>query len=337
MEKERSKILFEKLKKCIADTFLQEYSTSNPSISDWKGIEIVYFQEHLLKKVKANVSEKWFYTYFKSEFEKLPRIDMLNLLSQYAGYKSWAEFCDKNNEAIQHLSQKAQQTDIQDFDTYSNSQNNQDKKQFYQNKLIQRAFGLLVLTCIGILVYIGYKKNTEYELYFYDSDKKTLIKNLELKPLFGSKATIISNKEAFYTIETDFSDDSIVISVNSNYYKADTIQINLSESTGKESISLEPNDYANILYYYSKVYNKEGDSKKIEIKRKQLSNIIDGNALIYQYFDNDDFGLEIYTKQQYIDFLTTPTTSLKNLEIIKTKTNKGKIVEIRFKIKENEK
>ena len=50
------------------------------------------FQEDLFSKVKARVSEKWFYTYIKNEAEKLPRIDILNLLSDYAGYQNWSQF-----------------------------------------------------------------------------------------------------------------------------------------------------------------------------------------------------------------------------------------------------
>ncbi|MDR1876864.1 MAG: hypothetical protein LBQ84_04500, partial [Flavobacteriaceae bacterium] len=78
----QEEILFGQLKKEVSNTFLQDFSSSNPDISQWKGLDIIYFQEHLRQKVRGNVSEKWFYTYFKSSFEKLPRIDMLNLLAQ---------------------------------------------------------------------------------------------------------------------------------------------------------------------------------------------------------------------------------------------------------------
>ena len=38
------------------------------------------------------MSEKWFYSYFKNNTEKLPRIDILNLLSVYVGYDNWEAF-----------------------------------------------------------------------------------------------------------------------------------------------------------------------------------------------------------------------------------------------------
>ncbi|MCW3162111.1 hypothetical protein [Chryseobacterium oryctis] len=84
---------FEQLKKDVQAQYLKEYTPSYNDISKWKGIDIIYFQEDLRKKAKGNISEKSFYTYFKnSPVTKLPRIDMLNLLSIYAGYDSWYEF-----------------------------------------------------------------------------------------------------------------------------------------------------------------------------------------------------------------------------------------------------
>ncbi|MDQ0591856.1 hypothetical protein QFZ37_000225 [Chryseobacterium ginsenosidimutans] len=84
---------FEQLKKDVQAQYLKEHTPSHDDISKWKGIDIIYFQEDLRKKAKGNISEKSFYTYFKnSPVTKLPRIDMLNLLSIYAGYASWYEF-----------------------------------------------------------------------------------------------------------------------------------------------------------------------------------------------------------------------------------------------------
>lgn len=84
---------FEQLKKDVQTEYLKESTPSHDDISKWKGIDIIYFQEDLRKKAKGNISEKSFYTYFKtSPVTKLPRIDMLNILSIYAGYDSWYEF-----------------------------------------------------------------------------------------------------------------------------------------------------------------------------------------------------------------------------------------------------
>lgn len=88
---------FEQLKLKVQDKYLESHTPSNNNISKWKGIDIVYFQEELLKNVKGSISEKTFYTYFKtSPVSKLPRIDMLNLLANYINYNSWFEYKKHN-------------------------------------------------------------------------------------------------------------------------------------------------------------------------------------------------------------------------------------------------
>ena len=84
---------FEQLKAEVQAEYLKNHHPSYDEISKWKGIDIIYFQEDLRKKAKGNISEKSFYTYFKTvPSSKLPRIDMLNLLAIYAGYQSWYDF-----------------------------------------------------------------------------------------------------------------------------------------------------------------------------------------------------------------------------------------------------
>jgi hypothetical protein len=59
---------------------------------DWSLNDIRDFQADLESVCKSSVSEKWFYTHLKNESDKLPRIDVLNLLSGYCGYKNWDAF-----------------------------------------------------------------------------------------------------------------------------------------------------------------------------------------------------------------------------------------------------
>lgn len=99
---------FEQLKNEVQTHYLENHTPSFDDISKWKGIDIIYFQEDLRKKAKGNISEKSFYTYFKSSpVTKLPRIDMLNILSIYAGYVSWYDF-KKNHLFAGELLQQEQ-------------------------------------------------------------------------------------------------------------------------------------------------------------------------------------------------------------------------------------
>jgi hypothetical protein len=97
---QEDKKLYGLLKKEIPSAMKKSFPGINPEVSEWRGQEITDFQEDLLIKVNGRISEKWFYTHMKSSSESLPRIDILNLLSQYSGYKNWDDFKYKNSEGL---------------------------------------------------------------------------------------------------------------------------------------------------------------------------------------------------------------------------------------------
>ena len=77
--------------------------------------------------------------------------------------------------------------------------------------------------------------------------------------------------------------------------------------------------------------------KDLKKKRESLNYLISNNALIYQVFDNQFYGVETMDKQRYINLVTLPSTSLENLDVIDTQADKsGKIVMIKFKIDTDE-
>ena len=120
--------------------------------------------------------------------------------------------------------------------------------------------------------------------------------------------------------------------VSSPYYRTDTIRRNLESATVKETIELKPNDYAIMLFYYSK------SIKDLKRKRESLNYLISDNALIYQVYDNETYGVETMDKQRYINLVTLPSTSLEKLEVIDTKNdNANKIIMIKFKIATDDK
>ena len=62
------------------------------NFSDWSLQDNRDFKEDLEARCQSGVSEKWFYTHLKNESPKLPRLDVLNLLSRYCEYKNWDDF-----------------------------------------------------------------------------------------------------------------------------------------------------------------------------------------------------------------------------------------------------
>ncbi|WP_307452978.1 MULTISPECIES: hypothetical protein [Chryseobacterium] len=132
---------FEQLKKEVQAQYLKEYTPSHDDISKWKGIDIIYFQEDLRKKAKGNISEKSFYTYFKnSPVTKLPRIDMLNLLSIYAGYDSWYEFKKQHLFAGELLQQDEEinEEEIQELENFTYSSPELQKEDHNAEKAVRK-------------------------------------------------------------------------------------------------------------------------------------------------------------------------------------------------------
>lgn len=372
---------FEQLKLEVQAEYLKNHHPSSDDISKWKGIDIIYFQEDLRKKAKGNISEKSFYTYFKSNpTTKLPRIDMLNLLAIYADYQSWYDFkkkhlfanevisdtenptivtvanedepeipneniktVDKENGFKQETEKRILQNSTTEFQSITETQaiSTTEKTNFilyFYNRFkeyVWLAISATLLTMVLILIFWQRIFATEYTFTFIDADRNTPIKdNLEIK-ILKDKETPIQFDLNSSVFKYRTQSKTLRLEVTSPFYKQDTIFRNLDPAHTKEIIELEPDVYAQALFYYSTT-DVSKKSEEIEKKRKELNKIISNNALIYQVIDNETYGIETLDKEKYIGFVTTPTTSLKNFKMIRTKTLNGKIVLIKFKIQQDE-
>ena len=291
----------------------QSYPGINPSISDWKGQEITDFQEELRTRVNANISEKWFYTHMKGVHPTMPRIDVLNFLSRYAGYANWDDFIFKNREL-----QLPGPSPV----LPSGSAN--------------RYFIIIpVLALVVFCIFYGLFKlfNTrEYKFCFNDADTREAITigKIEVHLLLKGESpeTSYCGTDGCFFLKTD---QSIIRMVVSNpYYKTDTIVRILKKLNRNEIINLHANDYALMIHYFSKM--KVDDWEK---RRNRLEKMIDDKAMIYQVVsEKEAIGTELYNKQEFIDKLTVPSGSLKNIEILDTKFREEKITVLRFRVSE---
>ena len=378
---------FEQLKAEVQAEYLKNHHPSYDEISKWKGIDIIYFQEDLRKKAKGNISEKSFYTYFKTvPSSKLPRIDMLNLLAIYAGYQSWYDFkknhlfaneiisdhekpseiliadeekleisTEKQAETVFSTPEKAiptiEKTTIAEIqpaleETKTTVPTSSSSQRIFKNpliSLIKQYFWLIssivLMTMVLILVFWQRIFATDYKFTFIDADRNTKIKDIiEIRVLKENETPIRYIINSGKDIEDDdlgvfrfpTQSKTLAMEVNSPFYRKDTIYRNLDPARTNETIELEPDVYAQALYYYS--------TNDISKKREELDKIISKNALIYQVFDNETYGVETLDKQKYIGLVTTPTTSLKNFKMIETKVSPEtkKIILIKFKIQPDE-
>lgn len=291
----------------------QSYPGINPSISEWKGQEITDFQEELRIKVNAHLSEKWFYTHMKSGRNSVPRIDMLNLLSRYAGYANWDDFVFENN-------------DIKINPPLTGT----------SPKSANRFFILVpLLTVVIVLIFYGLFRlfNTrEYHFTFYDADTREPITNstIEVTVLQEGESNVkslVSSDEGFQ-LKTDRSLIKMVI--EAPYYHSDTITRMVRKLDREEMVMLHADDYALMIHYYSTM--KVDDWQK---RRVRLEEMIDDAAMICQVVnDRDATGMALYNKSEFIDKMTMPAGSLKNIEILSSQMRENKIMVLRFRINE---
>ncbi len=292
----KDKHLFKQFKQAIANTFLQNHSASI-HIEDWKGEDIVVFQEDLFNKVKANVSEKWFYTYFKNDIEKLPRIDMLNLLSKYVGYNNWNAFKTANE---------------------THSKKNKGS--------LLKIGALLLIIILALIVYRAMFKN-EFHFCFIDEDKNEAITNivLDIIILHDNQSPTYFKTDSLGCFLYKTNANKIKFVVQSPYHKTDTI-IRYIDANKNKTVKLTTDDYALMLDYYT-----NGNVKDWKKRKLQLEQLIADNATIYQLFPNN-IGIEIYTKNDFIRTLTIPTNSLKRIKILDKDYKNGMIVKLKFMV-----
>ena len=96
---------------------------------------------------------------------------------------------------------------------------------------------------------------------------------------------------------------------------------------------LKPDDYALMIHYFSTL--KVDDWEK---RRERLNTMIGDDAVIYNvYSQKDQRGMAVYNKEEFIDKLTMPSGSLRNIHVLDSKFKDGKIILLKFQVKEAEK
>jgi len=302
--------IFGILKQKIVERMQQSYPGINPSIAEWKGQEIVDFQEELLITVNAHISEKWFYNHIKSGNANLPRIDILNLLSRYAGYANWDDFRFKNSTPNAVL----------------------DKV-----KGANRYFLYIPLAVILILalLFILFRQLSirEYRFSFYDADTAepatNCVINVSVLRENESPVNYLCQDDGSFTLKTGKAEIRFV--VESPYYHTDTIVRVLNKFNTDEAVKLRPDYYALMIKYFSG--SMVADWQK---RRDQLNHIISDNAMIYQVHNSKEtVGVELYNKREFINKLSLPSSGLRSIEIFDTRYQDDKICLIRFRQKED--
>jgi len=279
----------------VATYFLSGHGAPS-NIAEWKGNEIALFQEDLFATVKGRVSEKWFYTYFKNTPSKLPRIDMLNVLSAYVGCENWADFKKQHEH---HLGSQ---------------------------KSFAKKYTLVLITTliVGGFSFFFNQKN-EFHFCFIDELTNETISEtaLDIKVLSSNESPLFFKTDSLGCFSYTTRDQHITFVVKSPYHKTDTI-IRTMDHSVNQTIPVAADDYSLMLNYF--VTGNVTDWRK---HKKRLENLIADDALIYQLHPNS-IGIELFDKDEFITMLTIPTTRLHGIKILDKTLREGKIVKLKF-------
>lgn len=273
---------------------------------NWKNFSSQDIQNLIVlieESTKQNVSEKWIYTHLKPETNvKLPRKDMLDILSKFSGFSGWDEFIFKNREeAVVEII-------------------NLPKKNKSKILIIIGVFILLIL----LLFFLFWNKKTtqKFQLKNEFTQETLQSKDVKVYKIENNEKVQIPIKNA--SVEVEANDENTKIIVESPYYKKQEIRVNTT--SGKTEILLKPDDFAMMLKAFMKSDIKDWETRKIQLN-KILSEDLEVIVML-----KDNLGAEYFDKKEFSQKLIVPTESLKKMEILEIKNDKsGKIEFIRIK------
>ncbi len=293
--------LFQQLLEQVALKFGERHHPSSAEIREWKGQDISDFQKDLRLSTRSTISEKWFYNYVKNTPEKLPRVDILNLLTTYVGYANWNAF--KARKGADPFKKKP-------------------------TAIWRKVYlGLTVLTAIGFLTYAFSPKSRTVHFCFLDAAKKEPITALpiDLIILNDGESPSYHKTDSLGCFRLETKEQHVQFIAKSPYYKTDTIYKSVHDNTSHQ-VRLQTDDYALMLRYYTGNNVKDWTSR-----RGELYKLIAEDAIIFELLPYQ-IGVELYSKQQFIDKLSVPTKTLQKLEIVETAHKDGQVIKLKFKI-----
>jgi hypothetical protein len=248
---------------------------------------------------KQSISEKWIYTHLKPDSNsKIPRKDMLNILSEFVGYSGWDEFVfeDKTPAVTTKLPS--------------------------ETKSYKRAIVLLgLIVVVGITGFIFYNQTQKtdsqtIQLQNEFTDEKVNSEEVKVFQIEDSVSKELEVKEGKVEVSST-SDKQSQLVIQSPYYEPKTITINPKSSPSEpiQRVSLKPDDYAMMLKAFM-----VSDIKDWQTRKEQLNQILSDNLEVIVML-KDDLGAEFFNKKEFTQLLVIPTESVKKMKIVEIKND----------------
>ena len=308
------RILFDLLLEKVGLKLQENHPEVNIPMHDWKGEEIALLREDLQEKVLGTISEKWYYTHIKNQQEKLPRVDTLNLLCQYVEEQSWKAF------AHQYSDKKKETVIAPPISKDQVRQSASPKKK----KLVPLII-IATISIIGLVLILNVfqTKETHYRFCFIDKNTHLPVVDsfLEIKLLKDEETPL------FFPLKSSCVEgvgNRVEFIVKGRFYKPLHIKRTIQSLSYEEAIFIEPDDYTMMLHLFAN--SKVKDWKK---RRQQLSEMMHDHLRAYE-MSKDGFTIDILTKKEFINKMTLPTRSLKQVAIVNTTYEGKKISLIKF-------
>lgn len=261
------------------------------------------------EKCKQTISEKWIYTHLKPETNnKIPRKDMLNILSEFVGFSGWDEFTFEEKIS-------------------------ESKKLKVSKKSKKWLFVLiifLILSIFSIFLMIYKKEDSKPKTIQLNNEYTNEKVNAEEVKVFEVKDSVkqeLEIKEGKVQVSNNGNEKSKLV-IQSPFYLPKTIVINSNRSSTEppKRIDLKPDDYAMMLKAFML-----SDIKDWQTRKEQLNKILSDNLEVIVML-KDDLGAEYFNKSEFSQKLIVPTASLKKMKIVEIKNDAtDKIQFIRIK------
>lgn len=301
---------FQLLKKKVLVKYQEHYPFFQGNWKTFSSQDIQNLIGLIEVQCKQTISEKWIYTHLKPESNsKIPRKDMLNILSEFVGYSGWDEFT---------FEKKTQTVPSKPSSTSNNS-----KKVFLV---------LVLITAIGIISFISlnrYKSPEAQTIELQNEFTKEKVNSEEVKvfQVSDSIQTELKVKEGKVAVANSV-DKKTQLVIQSPFYKSKTITIDPTVPAADpiQKVDLKPDDYAMMLKAFM-----VSDIKNWQTRKEQLNQILSDNLEVIVMLKGD-LGAEFFNKNEFSQMLVVPSASLKKMKIVEIKNDAStKIQFIRIK------
>lgn len=299
---------FQELKQKVLLKYQEQYTFFQGNWKTFSSLDIQNLIGLIEEKCKQSISEKWIYTHLKPETNnKIPRKDMLNILSEFVGFSGWDEFTFEE-KSIQII----------------------EKTQLKNSKISKKWLLLLFIPLALVIVFFSKKEESKPKTIQLNNEYTNEKVNAQEVKVFEVKDSVkqeLEIKEGKVQVSNNSNGKSKLV-IQSPFYKSKTIVLNSNGITNEppKQIDLKPDDYAMMLKAFML-----SDIKDWQTRKEQLNKILSDNLEVIVML-KDDLGAEYFNKTEFSQKLIVPTASLKKMKIVEIKSDANdKIQFIRIK------